>query len=82
MVREERKETSCQAVCRVKSVVQCEVKLCANLSASACVMEIRGGMRRGRVVGRDALFKTSGERVRSRGRSQQGTCSVIMNISG
>lgn len=44
-----------------------------NLSASACVMEMRGGMRRGSVVGRDTLFRTSGERVRSRGRSQQGT---------
>lgn len=53
-----------------------EVKLCVDLSVSACVMEMRGGMRRGRVVGRDTLFSTSGERVRSRGRSQQGTCRV------
>lgn len=76
------KETSCQAVGRVTSVLQREVRLCANLSASACVMEIRGGMRRGRVVGRDTLFRTSGERVRSRGRSQQGTCRVRIKISG
>lgn len=53
-----------------------EIKLSVNLSASACVMEMRGGMRRGRVVGRETLFRTSGERVRSRGRSQQGTCRV------
>lgn len=45
----------------------------ADLSASGCVMEMRGGIRRGRVVGRDVLLRTSGERVRSRGRSQQGT---------
>lgn len=50
---------------------------CVNLSASACVMEMRGGMRRGSVVGRDTLFRISGERVRSRGRSQQGTCRII-----
>lgn len=48
----------------------------ANLLVSACVMEMRGGMRRGSVVGRDALLRTSGERVRSRGRSQQGTCRI------
>lgn len=47
--------------------------MCVNLSESACVMEMRGGIRRGRVVGRDALPRTSGDRVRSRGRSQQGT---------
>lgn len=50
--------------------------MCLNLSESACVMEMRGGIRRGRVVGRDTLLRTSGERVRSRGRSQQGTCRV------
>lgn len=66
----------CKLAAKGNEWVETKGKLCVNLSASACVMEMRGGMRRGRVVGRDTLFRTSGERVRSRGRSQQGTCWV------
>lgn len=73
-MQKQRTENAAKLAAKGNEWVETKGKLCVNLSASACVMEMRGGMRRGRVVGRDTLFRTSGERVRSRGRSQQGTC--------
>lgn len=72
MVEENRNDNMCKVLCKRKK----NIGVCVNLSESACVMEMRGGMRRGRVVGRDTLLRISGERVRSRGRSQQGTCKI------